>query len=127
MERKEISPSSSQLPTKRSERKKSRRPGLLLATVATVLILALVFGLGLGLGLKRKHHGEGLTSGSGTATAGDSLASIAVQPWRRNTEDYALDFDSWDLHAGPQDRNYNFTVSEVTLAPDGMRLYLCTS
>jgi hypothetical protein len=128
MERKETSPSSSQVPTKAPGNGNSRRHGVLLTIVTVIIILALALGLGLGLGLgRKKHHRNGLASDSGPTIADDSQASTDVQPWRRNTEDYLLDFDSWDLNAGPQDRKYNFTVSEITLAPDGRRLHLCIS
>jgi hypothetical protein len=92
-----------------------------LIAVVVVIILALALGLGLGLGLGRKKaHGNNGPSSPGNATDEDSQASTLVQPWRRNTEDYLLNFDSWDLNAAPQNRVFNFIVSEIAAAPDGM-------
>jgi hypothetical protein len=101
------------------EEKTSRRRGLdlpiLLGTIAVIVILALVLGLGLGLGLK-KHHNAAAASPSNSPP---SLSSLGVEPWRNSTKEYALDFSNWDLNAPPTTRMYNFTASEITIAPDG--------
>jgi hypothetical protein len=97
---------------------KTRRNGLLITiAIVVAVILALALGLGLGLGLMRHHQGG---TSSLNSSAEDSQASSNVQPWRRNTEDYLLDFQNWDLNAAPTTRSYNFTVSEIAAAPDGM-------
>jgi|SRR5271155_3152877 len=98
--------------------------------VAILAVLALALGLGLGLGLRSKKHSNApsaatpsaVTPGNGTnssTTISDSHASPYVPPWRMNTEDYILDMTDWDLNAPPTTRIYNFTFSEVDLAPDG--------
>jgi hypothetical protein len=82
-----------------------------------ILFAATAIGLGVGLGVGlagRNSKSTSLNSGS------NSLASLAVQSWRRSTEDYSLDIASWDLNAPPTTRSYNFTVGEITIAPDGV-------
>ena len=81
--------------------------------VAIAVVLALALGLGLGLGLKKHHNNDNNDSNSNPTSSG------TVPPWRNSTVDYALDM-SWDINAAPTTRTYNFTVSEVTLAPDGI-------
>lgn len=98
---------------------------------AVVIVVALALGLGLGLGLhKHVRHSSaganGTTATNGTnssTTPSDSLASLEVPPWRLNTEEYNLDMTSWDIDAPPTTRSYNFTLSEIELAPDGMRVF----
>lgn len=102
--------------------KKSSSVGrLLLPAIAVLVILALALGLGLGIGLK-KH--KNATSNSSAGSSGSSYASLDVPSWRRSTEEYALDMTTWDINAPPTVRSYNFTVSEITIAPDGMLLLL---
>jgi hypothetical protein len=96
---------------------------VLLAAVVFV-VLALALGLGLGLGLKKHKNSAASSSSSSSSSSspsGPSGASQTIQPWRRSTQDYALDMTSWDINAAPTTRVYNLTVSELTLAPDGMR------
>jgi hypothetical protein len=40
------------------------------------------------------------------------------EPWRRDTREYILS-PSWDIHASPQQRYYNWTFSEISANPDG--------
>ena len=89
----------------------------LIVAIAIVVILALALGLGLGLGLK-KHKKSSSQDSSGSSSE-NSHASLDVPSWRRSTEDYALDMTKWDINAPPTVRTYNFTVSEITIAPDG--------
>jgi hypothetical protein len=91
-------------------RRGGRRTLIIFGIIAVVVVLALALGLGLGLGLK--HHKNSTDSDS-------SNASQVVPTWRDATLDYALDM-SWDLNAAPQDREYNFTATESTLAIDGV-------
>ena len=35
-------------------------------------------------------------------------------------DDYTLDIASWDFNAPPTTREYNFTLSEIQLSPDGV-------
>jgi hypothetical protein len=44
---------------------------------------------------------------------------IGDESWRLNASDYLLDMTAWDLNAPPQDRIYNFTISEIEAFPDG--------
>lgn len=41
------------------------------------------------------------------------------EPWRRDTREYILS-PSWDVHAPPQKRYYNWTLSEISANPDGV-------
>jgi len=107
------------------KRPKSTMARVIVAVVVVVVVLALALGLGLGLGLKHsKSHSPSSTSSPGNGTnstnpSADALASLAVPPWRQNTEDYTLDFTDWDLNAPPTTREYHWTFTEVELAPDG--------
>jgi hypothetical protein len=83
--------------------------GLTLLFIA--IVIALSVGLGVGLSARNKK--------SSPSPQSDSRASPVVQSWRRNTADYSLDMASWDLKAPPTTRSYNFTVGELTIAPDG--------
>jgi FtsP/CotA-like multicopper oxidase with cupredoxin domain len=105
----------------------SRRRRLVVGIlVVVVVVLALALGLGLGLGLK--HHSKTSSSNSSTPpppssppTPGEeSQASLSVPPWRTNVEDYTLDIASWDFNAPPTTREYNFTIDETELSPDGV-------
>jgi hypothetical protein len=42
------------------------------------------------------------------------------EPWRRDTREYILS-PSWDIHAAPQKRYYNWTLSEISANPDGLQ------
>jgi hypothetical protein len=79
-----------------------------------ILFIAAAIGLGVGLGV-----GLAVRNNKSSTPLTSSQDSSTVQPWRRSTEDYNLDIASWDLNAPPTMRSYNFTVEEVTLAPDG--------
>lgn len=41
------------------------------------------------------------------------------KPFRRDPSDYVLD-NGWDVHSTPTTRNYNWTISEIEAAPDGI-------
>jgi hypothetical protein len=96
-----------------------RRTGIILGIVlAVIVVLALALGLGLGLGLK-KHKNDSNNSGSNNASSDNNpYASETLPPWRESTAGYALDM-SWDINAMPTTREYNFTVAETQIAPDG--------
>lgn len=76
---------------------------IIIAIATAVVILALVLGLGLGLGLKHhRHHNasQSLPFLIPQTSNNFVVGSIVGQP--------------------PQDREYNFTVSRVDGAPDGV-------
>ena len=99
------------------KKRAERRTGLLIVVALAIIVgLALALGVGLGIGLKRHHNNASSTS---SPSNGDSGSSQTVESWRQATENYMLDMTSWDLNAPPTTRSYNFTVSEITIAPDG--------
>jgi FtsP/CotA-like multicopper oxidase with cupredoxin domain len=107
------------------ERKRSSRRLWLLFGVGTIVVmLGFALGLGLGLGLKHVHNssksGGGAISQPSGAPTTPSQASLAIPPWRSNVEDYTLHIKSWDFNAPPTTREYNLTLSEVQLSPDGV-------
>jgi hypothetical protein len=104
------------------------RPLLIVGGAIVFIVVALALGLGLGLGLKHHHNGSPAATASSTSAAPsstptDSLASEALQPWRRDTAEYNLDM-SWDINAAPTTRVFNLTVSEIQAAPDGEPFFL---
>jgi hypothetical protein len=40
--------------------------------------------------------------------------------WQRDTQEYVLS-PFWDVHAPPQKRYYNWTLTEISANPDGLR------
>lgn len=83
--------------------------GALLLTIA----LALALGLGLGLGLKRHHHDSSTPSSSSSAGANSSLPALQPTP----QENFVLNGLTGQA---PQTRSYDFVVSQVQGAPDGV-------
>ena len=109
-------------------KRKSRTSTIVVSVLAVVVVLALALGLGLGLGLKREHSSSHQSSPAqspsqnqtnSTSPTSSSLTSQTVPSWRRSTDDYLLDLQGWDFDAAPATRTYNFTLTEVDLAPDG--------
>jgi FtsP/CotA-like multicopper oxidase with cupredoxin domain len=105
----------------------SRRRRIYLAIVVVlIVVLALALGLGLGLGLKHSNKSNSDTSSGSPLPSSpeipseDSQASLSIPPWRSNVEDYTLDIANWDFNAPPTTREYNFTLSEIQLSPDGV-------
>ncbi|RDW87987.1 multicopper oxidase-2 [Coleophoma cylindrospora] len=93
---------------------------IMVGAAAGFVVIALGLGLGLGLGLK--HHtlgGSTHSSSSATPTPTTVVASDTIQPWRRNTQDYNLDMN-WNNTAAPTTRVYNWTLTEIQIAPDGV-------
>lgn len=97
---------------------------LLVVVASAVIFIAMALGLGLGLGLDMHHRGGSMLS-STTPSATPSASALTYNPpignesWRLNTSEYFLDMTTWDLNAPPQDRIYNFTISEIEAFPDG--------
>jgi iron transport multicopper oxidase len=90
-----------------------RRPFVLVVVVGAVVgvVLALALGLGLGLGLQNSDSGASTQPSSPTTTP--SLAPLQSQP----ESNFVLN----QLIGQPsQTRVYNFTVSSVQGAPDGV-------
>ncbi|PSR73268.1 hypothetical protein PHLCEN_2v10883 [Hermanssonia centrifuga] len=76
------------------------------ATIGLMAILALALGLGLGLGLKHHHHDS-------TAATASSLPPLQTS----SADNFALGKVQGQA---PQTRSYNFTISQVNGAPDGV-------
>nr|AAS21661.1 multicopper oxidase 2A-I8 splice variant [Phanerodontia chrysosporium] len=90
-----------------------RRRALLYGAIAALLlIVALALGLGLGLGLGLKHHHDS-TAPASTNSSGQSLPSL--QPTPQNN--FVLDGLAGQP---PQTRSYDFVISQVLGAPDGV-------
>jgi hypothetical protein len=83
------------------------------AGVALVVVLALALGLGLGLGLKKHHSSSSSGDTSGNSTSPSSLPPLVTTP----PENFVLGTIAGQ---SPQTRTYNFTVSQVQGAPDGV-------
>ncbi len=77
------------------------------ATIGLMAILALALGLGLGLGLKHHHHHDS------TAATASSLPPLQTS----SADNFALGKVQGQA---PQTRSYNFTISQVNGAPDGV-------
>jgi hypothetical protein len=95
---------------KLSPRRRCVIGGLIILFIVTVISLSVGLGVGLAVWNNKK---------SSSGNSASSIASTAVQSWRRSTDDYNLGFANWDLNAPPTTRSYNFTVGELTIAPDG--------
>lgn len=102
--------------------RKGRRV-ILLATVAAILsVLALALGLGLGLGLKHKDKSQSDAAASSTANMapGATAADLAFIPRDRLADPSQLTLNpTWDRFAPPQDRVYNWTLTQVLSNPAG--------
>lgn len=89
------------------------RRGLIYGAITGLLIIGLALGLGLGLGLGLKHHNHSASSVSSTNSSGQSLPPLQPTPQ-----------DNFVLNglAGqpPQTRAYDFVISQVQGAPDGV-------
>lgn len=98
---------------------------LLVGGIVVFVVVALALGLGLGLGLGLKHHSHAAATPTSsnlsppTPSGGPTVASENVESWRRATLDYSLDM-TWDINAAPTTRVFNFTISEIQAAPDGV-------
>ncbi|KZT43398.1 hypothetical protein SISSUDRAFT_978652 [Sistotremastrum suecicum HHB10207 ss-3] len=92
------------------QKTKSRKPLLVVAGLALVGVLALALGLGLGLGLKHHHNASAASS-----SPSPSAAPLQTSP----TENFVLSGSI--VGQPPQTRTYNFTISQVTGAPDGVQ------
>lgn len=80
-------------------------------TVGAFAALALILGLGLGLGLKHRHKNQS----TGSSSPATSLPNLQPQPTSNAMlEGLALASQT------PTQRVYNFTISEVKGAPDGV-------
>jgi len=112
----------------KSQPRRLRFHVVIISIVIVVIVLALALGLGLGLGLRSSHSRHASSNGSSQTGANAtnettgtlSTTSQNVPSWRRSTEDYALDLKSWDFDAAPTTRSYNWTLTELDIAPDGV-------
>ncbi|KAL1858719.1 hypothetical protein Plec18170_002925 [Paecilomyces lecythidis] len=90
---------------------------LIFGSLTLFIIIASGLCSGLGLGL---NHGRIAVPPVETNSSAGADDSQTLPPWRRDISEYDLDMDSWDINAAPTTRNYNFVLSEVTAAPDGV-------
>lgn len=103
----------SPVPEKRAGR--SLRSIIVLASVGLVCVLALTLGLGLGLGLKHHHNASPSTSANSSSPSPPSPSLAPLQSTPQNN--FVLAGLSGQP---PQTRMFNFTVSMVQGAPDGV-------
>ena len=91
------------------------RRGVLYGSLAALLlIVALALGLGLGLGLGLKHHSHaGSTSASSNSSSQAPLPPLSAS----SQNNFVLDGLAGQ---SPQTRTYNFVISQVQGAPDGV-------
>ncbi|KAJ9478570.1 putative Iron transport multicopper oxidase FET5 (putative) [Pseudozyma hubeiensis] len=104
--------------------KRRRSTALLAAALALVSIAALALGLGLGLGLKDRHksHSDASTSNtSSIVVPGATASNLAFIPREHLVDPSQLTLSpSWDRFAPPQDRVYNWTLTQVLSNPAGV-------
>lgn len=90
--------------------RRSRLAVLLIAVIVAVIVLALGLGLGLGLGLRNNHNDVDAAATTSHAHV-DALSSVDAAQQMLSA--------SWDLHASPQIREFNWTVTQTWGAPGG--------
>lgn len=94
--------------------KPKHKRGILLATICTVIILVLGLALGLGLGLGLKHRKHTTASASSSSNLQKVSRSQLVDP-----SQFVLS-PSFNVNAPPQQREYNWTLSEIISDPAGI-------
>lgn len=102
---------------------RNKRLGALLASlVALLCILALALGLGLGLGLKHKHKAQSETATTNAnLVPGATAANLAFIPRDQLVDPSQLTLrPTWDRYAPPQDRVFNWTLTQVLSNPAGV-------
>ncbi|SNX87336.1 related to cell surface ferroxidase [Melanopsichium pennsylvanicum] len=105
-----------------SSQSRRRRSILLLASLAALLsVLALALGLGLGLGLKHSHRGQSDATTSAVKTVpGATASNLAFIPREDLIDPSQLTLNpTWDRYEPPQDRVYNWTLTQVLSNPAG--------
>ncbi|KAK4234026.1 multicopper like protein [Achaetomium macrosporum] len=103
------------------------RPSVLLivGSIIAFILLSLALGLGLGLGLGLRYHISAGGSSSTPTTSGTPLPGSGADPnarledWRLDPNHYVLNM-SWDTHAAPTTRHYDFVITEGRGGPDGV-------
>ncbi|PWY97404.1 hypothetical protein BCV70DRAFT_219514 [Testicularia cyperi] len=108
-----------------SHQRRRKLLALLAGLACLVVILALALGLGLGIGLKRdknKSNTDNSSSVSGTASVpGSTVSKLAFVPRELISDPSQLTLNpAWDRYAPPQDRVYNFTLTEIASNPAGV-------
>ncbi|SJX65875.1 related to cell surface ferroxidase [Sporisorium reilianum f. sp. reilianum] len=103
------------------QRKRRRSAALVAVFVALVCVVALALGLGLGLGLKHKHKSQpDAASSSNKTVPGATASNLAFIPREKLADPSQLALDAtWDRFAPPQDRVYNWTLTQVLSNPAG--------
>ncbi len=101
---------------------KRRSIALLASLGALLVVLALALGLGLGLGLKHKHNSQSdAASSSGKLVPGATASNLAFIPREKLVDPSQLALNpTWDRYAPPQDRVYNWTLTQVLSNPAGV-------
>lgn len=103
---------------------RKRRSRVIVAALAAVLcILALALGLGLGLGLKQKHKSQSDTAAASNAKTvpGATATDLAFIPREHLVDPSQLTLSpTWDRYAPPQDRVFNWTLTQVLSNPAGV-------
>ncbi|KAJ1034863.1 hypothetical protein NDA18_000471 [Ustilago nuda] len=104
-----------------SKQRKTRPRNFLASLGALVFILALTLGLGLGLGLSRKHRTQsGAATSSSKIVPGATASNLAFIPREQLVDPTQLTLSpTWDRNAPPQDRIFNWTLTQVLANPAG--------
>ncbi|TKY87617.1 hypothetical protein EX895_003198 [Sporisorium graminicola] len=107
----------------RASQRKPRRTATLIALVVTLIcVVALALGLGLGLGLKHKFKSQSDAASSNTSTTvpGATASNLAFIPREKLVDPSQLELNpTWDRFAPPQDRIFNWTLTQVLSNPAG--------
>ncbi|EST05673.1 Multicopper oxidase, type 3 [Kalmanozyma brasiliensis GHG001] len=105
----------------RGQQPRRRLIALITAVIAIVLVVALALGLGLGLGLKHKHNSSSDPSSSSIKNVPGATASdLTFIPREQLADPSQLTLDpTWDRFAPPQDRVFNWTLTQVLSNPAG--------
>lgn len=99
---------------KTEPRKPKHKRGVFLAAVCAAIILVLGLALGLGLGLGLKHRKHSAASGSSSSNFQNIPRSQLVDP-----SQFVLS-PSFNVNAPPQQREYNWTLTEIVSDPAGV-------
>lgn len=103
------------------QRKRSKKLVISLVALACILALAFALGLGLGIGLKRRHRTQTDSSAPSAATVpGATASNLAFIPREHLADPSQLALSpTWDRSAPPQDRVFNWTLTQVLSNPAG--------
>lgn len=95
---------------------------MIAAILALVCVTALALGLGLGLGLKHKHKSQSnVDSSTSNLVSGATASDLPFISREHLADPSQLTLDpTWNRFAPPQDRVYNWTLTQVLSNPAGV-------